>query len=596
MNKVKTIPRSSERKKRRLVAIVFADIANFSKMMSVDEERTTDAVRERLAIFRSEIGDFSGEMKGSAGDSAFMIFESAVDAVTFAVKMQNICRDMNKDLSSDEQIWFRFGVNLGEVLVHGDEVSGESINIAARIEAFSNPGRICISGAAYDHVSNSLEYGYEYLGGQDFKNIGKTIDVFQVHENPTSAAMTPGLRRDIDKSVDYRERAISSQSIVVLPFGFQGSNSDDHWFAEGLTEDVTSSLSRFHQFFVISRDSAYMYRDRVKAPKQVASELGVRYVVEGSVRKAGSRLRITIQLLDALQNRTIWGEQYNRNIEDLFDLQDEITQVIVSATAAQIEVSERERTRLLPPANLMAYGSVLRGERYLAQYTQQDVKKAGEMFLSALRSDETYSRAYAANSRTFNLEWRYDWAENSDTALDEALMLARRAIELDPSDARGFGELGFAHLYRKEHDAAINAYERALKLNPNDANVMSDMADALAHSGRSEEAIALLQKAMLLNPFYPDQYIWHLGGAYFNLKRYEEAIKTIQKMQNPTEGRRLLAASYAFLGRMDEASYEADRVRTAHPNFVAERWAAVQPDKYKEDLQHFLDGLKRAGL
>ena len=244
----------------------------------------------------------------------------------------------------------------------------------------------------------------------------------------------------------------------------------------------------------------------------------------------------------------------------------------------------------------MAYGSVLRGERYLAQYTQQDVKKAGEMFLSALRSDETYSRAYAANSRTFNLEWRYDWAENSDTALDEALMLARRAIELDPSDARGFGELGFAHLYRKEHDAAINAYERALKLNPNDANVMSDMADALAHSGRSEEAIALLQKAMLLNPFYPDQYIWHLGGAYFNLKRYEEAIKTIQKMQNPTEGRRLLAASYAFLGRMDEASYEADRVRTAHPNFVAERWAAVQPDKYKEDLQHFLDGLKRAGL
>jgi len=588
--------RSGARKKRRLVAIVFADVANFSRMMSVDEEGTSDAVRERLNIFRSEITAFSGEFKGSAGDNAFMIFESAVDAVVFAVKMQSICSEKNNGLPADAQIWFRFGINLGEVLVQGDDISGESINIAARVEAFSNPGRICISGATYDHVSNNLEYGYEYLGGQDFKNIGKTIDVFQVHENPTSAAMTPGLRRDIKKSVENRESAVSSQSIVVLPFGFQGSNVDDRWFAEGLTEDVTTSLSRFHQFFVISRDSANMYRDRAKVPKQVASELGVRYVVEGSVRKAGSRLRITIQLLDAQLNRTIWGEQYNRKIEDLFDLQDEITQVIVSATAAQIEVTEQERTRLLPPANLLAYGSVLKGERYLARYTQQDVQNARALFESALRSDSSYSRAYAASSRTSNLVWRYDWSEDTSTSLDEALEFARRAIEMDASDARGFGELGFAHLYRKEHDAAINAYERALKLNPNDANVMSDMADAFAHSGRSEEAIDLLQKAMRLNPFYPDQYVWHLGGAYFNLERYDDAIATIRKMQNPTEGRRILAASFAYLGRLDEARSEADRVRNAHPNFAAERWADVQPDKYPKDVERFLEGLKRAGL
>ncbi len=596
MNKNNVPTRSTLRKKRRLVAIVFADVANFSKMMSIDEEGTADAVRERLDVFRTEISAYSGELKGSAGDNAFMIFESAVDAVTFAVKMQNICSEMNNTLQAEDQIWFRFGINLGEVLVHGDQISGESINIAARIEAFSNPGRICISGTAYDHVSNNLEYGYEYLGGQDFKNIGKTIDVFQVHENPTAAAMTPGLRRDIDKSVNYREKAISSQSIVVLPFEFQGSNDEDQWFAEGLTEDVTTSLSRFHQFFVISRDSAYMYRDRAKAPKYVAIELGVKYVVVGSVRKAGSRLRITIQLQDAQQDRTIWGEQYDRNVEDLFDLQDEITQVIVSATAAQIEVTEREQMRLLPPANLMAYGSVLKGERYLARYTQKDVQNARDLFASALKSDESYSRAYAAKSRTFNLDWRYDWSENPATALDEALIFARHAIDLDASDARGFGELGFAHLYRKEHGSAISAYERALKLNPNDANVMSDMADAFAHSGRSDEAIDLLQKAMRLNPFYPDQYVWHLGGAYFNLKRYDDAIATIQKMQNPTEGRRILAASYAHLGRMDEAHFEADRVRKAHPNFVAERWATVQPDKYDEDVEHFLDGLKRAGL
>jgi len=582
--------------KRRLVAIAVADVANFSSMMSVDEIGTSVAVNNRLDMFRNAIGAYFGEVKGSAGDSAFMIFESAIDAVSFAVEIQKRLAAKNEGLPTEQQVWFRFGINLGDVLIKGDEMTGESINIAARIEAFATPGRICISGAAYDHVSNKLHYGYEYLGGQNFKNIGKTIDVFQVHENPTSAAMTPGLRRNLAGSTDYRESSTTEQSIVVLPFGFQGSDQNDQWFADGLTEDVTTSLSRFHEFFVIARGSAYVYGDRSKTPKQAAQELGVRYVVDGTVRKAGSRIRISLQLLDALQNRIIWGEQYNRDIEDFFDLQDEITQIIVSATAAQVEVSERERMRLLPPANLRAYGYVLQGQQHLFRYTKGDVREARGLYNFALESDSRYARAHAAKSRTYNLDWRYGWADKADSALDDALDLAQGAINLDASDARGFGELGFAHLYRKEHDLAINAYERAQKLNPNDADLISDMADALAHSGRSEEAIDLLHKAMRLNPFYPDQYIWHLGGAYFNLKRYEEAIQTIQKMQNPTEGRRLLAASYGHLGRTAEAKSEAAHVLKAHPNFSVDHWAAVQPDKYEEDVEHFLDGLKRAGL
>ncbi|MBW4707382.1 adenylate/guanylate cyclase domain-containing protein [Roseobacter sp. YSTF-M11] len=565
-------------------------------MMSVDEVGTTISVTNRLEKFRDAINSYSGEFKGSAGDNAFMLFESAVDAVTFAVEMQKILADENEGLPDDEKVWFRFGINLGEVLVSGDEITGESINIAARIEAFAAPGQVCISGAAYDHVCNKLKYGYEYLGGQDFKNIGRTIDVFQVHENPTTAAMTPGLRRNLENSAEFKERPIANQSIVVLPFGFQGSDQDDQWFADGLTEDVTTNLSRFQEFFVIARGSANMFSDRSKSPAQAARELGVRYAVDGTVRKAGSRIRITLQLLDALQDRTIWGDQYNRNVEDIFDLQDEITQIIVSATAARIEATERERMRLLPPANLMAYGFVLKGHRHVLKYTQPEVRQARDLYEHAIGSDARYARAYAAKSRTFNLDWRYDWAEKPEIALDDALSFAREAIDLDESDARGFGELGFAHLYRKEHDAAINAYDRALKLNPNDADLMSDMADALAHMGRSEEAVELLHKAMRLNPFYPDQYIWHLGGAYFNLKRYEEAINTIQKMQNPTEGRRILAASYGHLGKLKEARAQAELVRQAHPNFSVDRWASVQPDKFEEDVQHFLDGLKRAGL
>lgn len=585
-----------ENLRRRLVAIAFADVANFSTMMSVDEVGTTISVTNRLEKFREAIRAYSGEFKGSAGDNAFMVFESAVDAVTFAIEMQKILAAENEGLPEEEKIWFRFGINLGEILVSGDEITGESINIAARIEAFASPGQVCISGAAYDHVCNKLKYGYEYLGGQDFKNIGRTIDVFQVHENPTTAAMTPGLRRNLENSAEFKERPIANQSIVVLPFGFQGSNRDDQWFADGLTEDVTTNLSRFQEFFVIARGSANMYAERSKSPAQAARELGVRYAVDGTVRKAGSRIRITLQLLDALQDRTIWGEQYNRDVEDIFDLQDEITQIIVSATAARIEATERDRMRLLPPANLMAYGFVLKGHRHVLKYTQPEVRQARDLYENAIGSDARYARAYAAKSRTFNLDWRYDWAEKPEVALDDALIFAREAIDLDEADARGFGELGFAHLYRKEHEPAINAYDRALKLNPNDADLMSDMADALAHMGRSEEAVDLLLKAMRLNPFYPDQYIWHLGGAYFNLKRYEEAISTIQTMQNPTEGRRILAASYAHLGKVKEAENQADLVRQAHPNFSVDRWASVQPDLHEEDVQHFLDGLKRAGL
>jgi adenylate cyclase len=583
--------------KRRLAAIVFADVVSYSRMMGDDEVGTTLAVRSRLSEFSSLAKEHSGEVISTAGDGVFLLFDSAVDAVTFAVIAQQRVIEMNNGTGASKAIVFRFGINLGDVLQADGELTGESINIASRIESFSEPGHICISGSVYDSVSNKMSVGYEYLGAQRFKNIKEEIDVFQIHENPTSAAMTAGLRRERKgpTTSDARDPVID-QSIVVLPFTYQGGDHGDSWFADGLTEDITTCLSKFQQFFVISRNSAYIYNDRKLSPQETARELGVRYVVNGSVRKAGSRIRITIQLIDVIRDRTIWGEQYNREIDDLFDLQDEITQTIVSATAAKIESSELERLRQTPPANMAAYGYVLQGQRFIFSYTRNGVSQARELYDSALHNDPKYARAMAAKSRTLNLDWRYNWTPEPDIAIQNALNLAMDAIEMDSLDARGFGELGFAHLYRKEHDAAISAYERAIKLNPNDADLMSDMADALAHCGRSEEAIELLEKAMRLNPFYPDQYIWHLGGAYFNLKQYEKAISTIRTMQNPSEGRRILAASYGHLDMKREAEQEAAEVLKAHPDFKLEHWGSIQPDKFPEDVDHFLEGLRRAGL
>ena len=579
--------------RRRRAATLFADVANYSRMMSQDELNTALAVKDRLQLFREMYSQYGGELVDIAGDGVFLVFADGANAVSFSIDIQRKLEELNQSVDPSKQIRFRIGINHGEVLVDEDEISGDSVNIASRIESFAQPGRICISGALYADVNTRLGYGYEYLGAQEFKHIGRLVDVFQVHEDPTAAAMTSGLRHERGTNPD---ELFHEQSIVVLPFTFQGPEPQDSWFADGLTDDITTNLSRFHEFFVIARGSAYVFQNKEMSPSTIGQELRVRYVVDGSVRKVGSRIRVSIQLIDATADRALWGEQYSRDIEDLFELQDEITSVIVAATAAKIRSAEAERLRLLPPSNLEAYGFVLRGQSHAMRYTQADVRQARELYNAALSSDPKYARALSAKSRTLNLEWRYNWTAEPEAALNDSFDLAQFAVELDASDARGYGELGFAHLYRKENDASLSAYERALQLNPNDADLMSDMADAMAHSGRSEDAIAQLKRAMQLNPFYPDQYIWNLGGAYFNLKEYDLVVKTINKMQNPTEGRRLLAASYAYLNETEKANEQVEKILAAHPNFDLDQWGSIQPDKHSDDSEHFIEGLRKAGF
>jgi TolB-like protein/class 3 adenylate cyclase len=577
--------------RRRLGAVLFADIANYSRMMGEDEVGTLFAVKARLQVIYEASARHHGDVLQVRGDGAFLLFDSAIEAVACALEIQRLMARENAKVELDRAVLFRIGINLGEILLDKEGVSGDSVNIAARIEGLAPPGSICVTGAVYDQTRNKVAVGYEYLGPKTLKNIADPVDVFLLREDAEPAAMTAGFRRRHSATETLRDL-----TAVVLPFTFKGDDHTESWLAAGMTEDITTSLSRFRNLFVISRASAFVFREREIAPQEVAREFGVRYVIAGSVQKAGYRIRVSVQLVDAIRDRIIWGEHYSREIDDIFDIQDEITQIVVSAAAVQIESSERERTRTLPPSDLRAYGYVLQGQQHIFQYRRESNRAARDLYDAALGADPIYARALAAKSRTLNLDWRYDWAEHPHLILDEALALALKATELDETDARGFGELGFVHLYRKEHDAAISAYKRAILLNPNDADLMSDMADALAHSGHSEEAISLVERAMRLNPFYPDQYLWHLGGAYYNLRRYDEAIQTLQSMQNPTEGRRLLAASFAQLGRMDEAHRHAQKVMEAHPNFSIAHWASVQPDRYEADVLHFVEGLTKAGL
>jgi len=580
---------------RRLGAVLFADVAGYSSLMADDESATHDAIKNHLRTFGQFSGRFAGDILEVRGDGIFALFDSVVNAVRFGVEIQKAVDASNEGVPEQRRVRFRIGINLGEVLRDELSVYGDSVNIAARLERLADPGGICVSAAVYEQIKHKLRYGYEYMGPKNLKNIREPIEVFRVRKEAQGADMAASLRPSGGEHFPERS-PLDRPSVVVLPFKNMGGAPSEQWFADGITEDITTNLSKFHNLFVIARGSAFTYKDRIVSPQQIARELGVRYLTEGSIRKLGKHVRISVELVEAESGRTIWGEHYDRDLDDIFAVQDEITDVIVAATAIQIEATERDRMRQMRPADLEAYGLVLRGQQRLFRYTRADNRRARELYESALGADERFARAKAAISRTLNLDWRYSWTDTPDEALDKALGLAQESVLLDPSDARGFGELGFVQLYRKEHDAAINSYTRALTLNPNDADLMSEMGDTLAHSGRSDEAVALLQKAMRLNPFYPDQYLWHLGGAYFNLKRYDEAIATLIRMHNPAEGRRLLAASYAHLGDTSKAKEQAAKVIEAHPNFSLDHWARVQPDKYQDDVEHFVEGLKKAGL
>lgn len=585
---------SEKTTRQKLGAIVFADVVGYARLMSENEMDTYNALRSLLSRLEQVCPQYQGQVVEVRGDGILALFETATSAVEYSIELHRIASLHNQHRMEQQQIKFRAGVHLGEVLLDERGIHGDNVNIAARLQEIAEPERVYVSSAVYDQIRNRLRYGYEFLGPKQLKNILSPVATYCVRSEVEGATMAAALRPDMQ--IEVLERPDDIPTVAVLPFASAGQDEDDAWIAEGLTDDIILNLSKFRNLFIIARNSSFFFKTQSMSPKEAARRLNVRYVARGSVRRSASRIRITAELIDASSERTIWGERFDRKIDDVFDILDEVTECIVAATAVMIESNEKQRMVQAVPSDLQAYGSVLQGQHHIFKYTRIDNRKAQNFYESALQRDGGYARAAAALSRTLNIDWRYSWTEDPNSALDKALTYAQRAVELDPTDARGFGELGYVQLYRKEHDTALESYKRALALNPNDADMHSDYADALAHSGDNETAITHLQQAMRLNPYFPDQYLWHLGGAYFNLKRYDDVIEAVNKMNNPTEGQRMLAASHAQLGNMDLARQIAEKHRAAHPNFSLSRWAKVLPDRLEDDTQHFVEGLKKAGF
>jgi TolB-like protein len=385
-------------------------------------------------------------------------------------------------------------------------------------------------------------------------------------------------------------------SIALLPLRNLSGAPRDEPLCAGLTGDIIHSLTRFRDLTVIAQHSALQVRALALAPHQIAERLGVRYLLTGDLQRRRRGLEVEARLLEAAAEHVIWTMKFDGPLGDVFAFQDRLTQIIAANLAVEIRTAELRRAAGSAPAALSAYGLVLRGQLLTHQYQRAANWRARLLFERARRLDPDYARSYAALSRTFNLDWRYAWSNDPGASLDHAVELAELAIQCDPFDARGHAELGFASLCHKQHDAALLAFERALELNPNDADILAEMGVALTSVGQNERAIEALMRAIRLNPLHPDWYLWYLGSVYFHLGDYAKAIATVMSMREPSEARRLLAASYAHLGEMDEARHHAAELIKVHPNFTIEHWRKVPPFKNPEPLERLIEGMRKAGL
>jgi adenylate cyclase len=580
---------------RRLAAIFSTDVQGYSRLMGDDEAATVRTITAYRELMTSLIQQHRGRVVDSPGDNLLAEFPSVVEAVQCAVAIQRELKTRNAELPLQRRMEFRIGINLGDVIVEGERIYGDGVNIAARLEGLAEAGGLCISGTVYDQVKTKLSLDYEELGTQAVKNIAEPVRVYRVHLEPRTA--TPAVRRPkrlmatawhkvalavvglglilgggvtvwhltfrrpAPAGVLPAARAAAlplpeKPSIAVLPFVNMSGDPEQEYFSDGMTEDLITDLSKLSGLFVIARNSVFIYKGKAVKLEQVSRELGVRYVLEGSVRKAGDRVRITAQLVEAATGYHRWADRYDRPLQEIFALQDEIRQKIVMALKVQLTQEEQARFRHFPTHNLEAYDALLRGLEYANPSTQAANAQARQLFESATALDSQYAAAYALLGLTHLLDWIFQWNQDPQT-LERAFALAQRAITLDDALPVAHRVLGYVYVWYQQHDQAIAEAERAIALDPNDARGYETLANILAFAGRPQDAFGLVEKAMRLDPQQQTDYAWALGHAYYLTGRYEEAIATFKRVlvryPNDLGAHAYLAASYSELDREEEA-------------------------------------------
>ena len=586
---------AEERVQRRLAAILAADVVGYSRLMERDEAGTHAALKgHRQEIIDPKVTEYHGRIVKLMGDGALVEFASVVDAVECAVDIQRAMAGRNAEMPEDQQIRFRIGINLGDVIVEEADIYGDVINVAARLESLAAPGGICVSQSVFNQAKHKVEVGFEDLGEQNVKNIAEPVRIYRVLLEPQAAGM--GVSAVKRLSPDFSDKP----SIAVLPFEDMSGEAGQEYFSDGLTEEIITALSQIPALLVIARHSTFVYKGKPVTVQDVSQELGVRYVLEGSVRRADERVRVSAQLIDAQTGLHLWAERYDRQLENIFEIQEDITRNIAIALQIQLSFGEHSRYWQKGTRSFEAWQCQVRALHEFYRFTNDGLSKAVDLFEQATTIDPDYLAAWAGLGYGYAAVARYGFTPEPETALGRAEDIAHRILSADDKHGDGHALLGYLRLAQHRHDDAIAAGRRAVELEPNNPNHHGILALALVFADLPLDALHHIRMAIRLSPHYPNWFTRILIDGYRlsgDLERARECAEdAVRRFPDYPFGHLGLAAVYAELDQQEKAHRAAGEVLRLQPDFSLNELGHIAPFKHPHRLQEYLDALRKAGL
>jgi adenylate cyclase len=565
------------------------DVAGYSRLMGKDETGTLSALKAlRKDVFAPQVAAHKGRVVKLMGDGALVEFPSIVNAVDCAIAIQ-------QELAG-QSIKLRIGINLGDIIIEGSDIYGDGVNVAARIQEVAEPGGVALSAVAHDQVLGKVGADFENAGEHEMKNIAKPVRIYRWTDGATDPQpVTPGAEDALPLP--------DKPSIAVLPFDNMSGDPEQEYFSDGITENIITDLSRFRDLIVIARNSTFAFKGMGANIQDVSRELGARYILEGSVQRSTDRVRITAQLIDGHTGGHLWAERYDRQLEDIFAVQDDVTEMIVGTLASgyggRLRKAWQRRTERKATENFQAFDCFMRATDTF-NFTKDDTRRAGELFEEAIRLDPNYAKAYAKLAWVHIIDAAYGWSEDYDGSMAKGLEFATKSLEADDSESWAHWALAGYYWNNGRHDLALSELDEAIELNPNDAEVLTDIGLCLSYAGRAEEGLESAHKAMRINAHSPEWFLMQLGQIYFDARQYEQAVTTLENLRSleTTLTRLYLAASHAALDQSSKAEEAIERVLELDPLATLEKWANVNLAPYadQKDLEHFRENLRKAGL
>ena len=580
----------NESVKRKLSAILSADVQGYSLLMGDDERATVETITAYRKIMTELIQGHHGRVIDAKGDNVLAEFASVVDAIRCSVEVQKELKARNVELPENRRMDFRIGINLGDVIEDGDFIYGDGVNIAARLEGLAEGGGISISGTAFDQVENKLGLDFEYLGKQALKNIQKPVRVYRIEME--RAVSTVGINEELPLP--------EKPSLAVLPFVNMSGDPEQEYFCDGMSEDIITALSQSANMFVIARNSTFVYKGKSVNVQRIGRELGVQYVLEGSIRKAGHRVRINAQLIDATTGHHLWSERYDRVLEDIFNTQDEITWKILTALAVKLTDGEQARVYARGTENLEAYSKVGQAYTYYNRGDKGSNLLARQICEEIISMEPKWELPYCLLGWTHWQDVMFGYTDSPEESVRKAFQLAQKAMSLNEESSLVHGLLSYLYIMTRQHEKALEASERSISLDPNSADAHAFYGFNLLCSDDYSKAVSILEKALRLNPFPPGWYFSHLGTCYAALGKYEEAIaackNAVYREPSSVSSHLALAGAYAAAGRKQKASAQGEEVLKLDPDFSLERLTRALPYKNRTAIERAVSRLRKAGL